>query len=225
MKILDIKDVKKLEKSKVPIRIKTSTKVRKIVRYCDYFSDGKATTIYRRHQPYDNTELRTIKGWERVWRKPKSSDYVFSMRSNYAHGGWGDYCFSEDTVELTNKEKEVIRAENREIRFQQKIIRESKQRQLKKEEGVWKTSQQWLSEDRKKVEDGSYPREKYNWLYDEASGEFEEAKKPFYYYSAYDTVPVREEEYQQLKDMYIKEFGGLGKIDLEHTEYNGKKWY
>ena len=140
MKILDIKDVKKLEKSKVPIRIKTSTKVRKIVRYCDYFSDGKATTIYRRHQPYDNTELRTIKGWERVWRKPKSSDYVFSMRSNYAHGSWGDYCFSEDTVELTNKEKEVIRAENREIRFQQKIIRESKQRQLKKEEGVWKTS-------------------------------------------------------------------------------------
>ena len=223
--ILDIKDLKKLEKSKVPISIKTSKKVRKIVRYCDYFSDGKATTIYRGHQPYDNTELRTIKGWEREWRKPKSSDYVFSMRANYAHGGWGDYCFSEDTIELSEDEKELIRAEKREIRFQQKIIRESKQRQQKREEGVWKTSWQWLSEDRRKVEENVIPEEKYNWFYDEYSDSFEEASKAFYYYSEYDTIQVSEEEYKELKRQYITKFGGWENIDLKNTDYNGKKWY
>lgn len=224
-KIIDVRELKELEKSKEPISIKTSTKVREIVRYCDYFSDGKATTIYRGHQPYDDIELRTIKGWERVWRKPKSSDYVFSMRANYAHGGWGDYCFAEDTIELSEDEKELIRAEEREIRLHQKIIRESKQRKLKRAEGVWKTSWQWLSEDRRKVIENSIPEEKYNWLYDENSGEFEEAKKSFYYYSEYDTVPVSEEEYQELKEKYIKEFGGWEKIDLEYTDYDGKKWY
>lgn len=50
-------------------------------------------------------------------------------------------------------------------------------------------------------------------------------KKPFYYYSEYDTVEVSEEECEELKNQYISRFGGWEKIDLEHTEYNGKKWY
>lgn len=224
-KIIDVRELKELEKSKVPISIKTSTKVRKFLRYCDRYSDGKAISIYRGHQPYDNTELRTVKGWRKIYRKPISDDYVFSMRANRKGGEWFDYCFSEDTIELSEDEKELIRAERREERRLLKEHREWAAEQLKREEGVWKTSWQWLSEDRRKVIENSIPEKKYNWLYDEASGEFEEAKKPFYYYSEYDTVDLSEEEYQQLKDVYIKEFNGWEKIDLEHTEYNGKKWY
>ncbi|OXT31364.1 hypothetical protein B1H61_11510 [Streptococcus agalactiae] len=73
--------------------------------------------------------------------------------------------------------------------------------------------------------ENAVPEEKYNWIYDEASDSFEEASKDFYYYSEYDTVPISEEEYQELKDKYISRFGGWKKIDLDHTDYNGKKWY
>ena len=41
--------------------------------------------------------------------------------------------------------------------------------------------------------------------------------------SEYDTIQVSEEEYNELKKQYITKFGGWEKIDLEHTEYNGKK--
>lgn len=40
-----------------------------------------------------------------------------------------------------------------------------------------------------------------------------------------DTIQVSQEEYKELKRQYIAKFGGWEKIDLEHTEYNGKKWY
>lgn len=224
-KIIDVRDLKKLKKSRVPISIKTSTKVRKFLRYCDRYLDGKAISIYRGHQPYDDSELRTIKGWRKIYRKPISEDYVFSMRANRQGGEWHDYCFAEDTIELSEDEKELIREERREKRRLLKERREWAAEQLKREEGVWKTSWQWLSEDRRKVEDDSYPEEKYNWIYDEASDNFEKANKAFYYYSEYDTIQVSEEEYHQLKKLYIDKFGGWEKIDLENTDYNGKKWY
>lgn len=108
--------------------------MRNLLRYCDRYSDGKAISIYRGHQPYDDTELRTVKGWRKIYRKPISEDYIFSMRANRQGGEWYDYCFAEDTIELSEDEKE-------------------------------------------------------------------------------------------LKRQYIAKFGGWEKIDLEHTEYNGKKWY
>lgn len=166
-KILDVRDLERLEKSKVPISIKTSTKVRKFLRYCDRYSDGKAISIYRGHQPYDDSELRTIKGWRKIYRKPISEDYIFSMRANRQGGEWFDYCFAEDTIELSEDEKELIRAERREKRRILKERREWAAEQLKREEGVWKTSWQWLKEDRRKVEKGSVPEERHNWLYDE----------------------------------------------------------
>ena len=103
--------------------------------------------------------------------------------------------------------------------------KKKRKEEQKRQEGIWKTSWQWLSEDQRKVEDDSYPEERYNWLYDKDSDSFEQAKKPFYYYSEYDTVEVSEEEYQELKKLYIDKFGGWEKIDLEHTDYDGKKWY
>ena len=32
-------------------------------------------------------------------------------------------------------------------------------------------------------------------------------------------------KYNELKDAYIKKYGGWKEIDLRHTTYNGKKWY
>lgn len=46
-----------------------------------------------------------------------------------------------------------------------------------------------------------------------------------YFKNKYDTIQVSEEEYHQLKKLYIDMFGGWEKIDLENTDYNGKKWY
>lgn len=224
-KILDLTEIVSLEKSEEPISVKTSTKIRKILRYCDRYSDGKAISIYRGHQPYDDTELRTVKGWRKIYRKPKSEFYVFSMRANRKGGEWFDYCFIEDTIELSEKEKERIRTERRERRKFLKERREWVAEQIKREEGVWKTAWQWLSEDQKKVENDSYPRRTRNLFYNKNTASFEEAKKPFYYYSEYDTVEISEEEYQELKRQYIAKFGGWEKIDLEHTDYDGKKWY
>ena len=148
------------------------------------------------------------------------------MRANRQGGEQQfDYYFAEDTIELSENEKELIRAERREERR----LREARKRRegyhRKRAEGYWKTAWQWLSEDQRKVKDDSYPEERYNWLYDEAANSFEQEKKPFYYYSEYDMVEVREEEYEELKNQYISRFGGWEKIDLEHAEYNGKKWY
>lgn len=119
----------------------------------------------------------------------------------------------KSTIPLTNKDKEKIKEDK---------IKRRKEEERKREEGVWKTSWQWLSDDWRKVEDDSYPEEKYNWIYDEASDSFEKSNKAFYYYSEYDTIQVSEEEYQQLKKLYIDKFGGWKKIDLENTNYNGK---
>ena len=83
----------------------------------------------------------------------------------------------KSTIPLTKKEKEKIKEEK---------MKRKKEKEQKREEGVWKTSWQWLSEDKKKVKEGSVPEEKYNWLYDEASDSFEKASKAFYYYSEYD---------------------------------------
>ena len=161
----------------------------------------------------------------KIYRKPISEYYVFSIRANRQGGEWFDYCFAEDTIELSEDEKDLIRAERREERRLREARKRREEYQLKRAEGYWKTAWQWLSEDRRKVEDDSYPEERHNWLYDEASDSFEEASKAFYYYSQYDTIPVSKEEYEELKGQYITKFGGWEKIDLEHTDYDGKKWY
>lgn len=38
-------------------------KICQIVRYYDYFIERKAITIFRGCQPYENIELRSVKGW------------------------------------------------------------------------------------------------------------------------------------------------------------------
>lgn len=224
-KILNVIEIDLLEKSAEPISIKTSTKIRELKRFCDYKPSSKTNTIYRNLQDYSNTELNTINYWAKKYRKPKSSKYVFYMRAGWEYGGWFKYCFVEDTEEFTEQEKEIVRENQKEYRRWLKEEKEYKKEQLKRQNGIWKTSWQWLKEDKRKVVENAVPEEKYNLIYDEVSGGFEEANESFYYYSQYDTEKVEDKEYKKLKDLYIKKFGGWEKIDLENTEYNGKKWY
>ncbi|WP_040398204.1 hypothetical protein [Anaerococcus senegalensis] len=91
--------------------------------------------------------------------------------------------------------------------------------------GVWKTAWQWLAQDKKKVKDKSVPKEFYELICRRDMGEFIKSSRSLYHYSQYDTVEVSKEEYEELKNKYIAKFGSWEKIDLEHTEYNGKKWY
>lgn len=161
----------------------------------------------------NNKDIKLLSDLEDDFRKPKSEEFVFELFYNiedYAKYlenldsvGTVECCFYEDTIPFT--EEEVNSALH--------------------ERGVWKTSWQWLAQDKKKVKDNSKPEERYNWLYDRGTDSFEKAKKPFCYYSEYDTVEVSEEEYQELKDKYISRFGGWEKINLEHTDYDGRKWY
>lgn len=220
-KILNVTEIDLLEKSAEPISLKTSTKIRELKRFCDYKPSSKTNTIYRNLQDYRKIELNTINYWAKKYRKPKSSKYVFYMRAGWEYGGWFKYCFVEDTTEFTKQEKEIVRENQRGYR---RWLKEEKE-QLKRQNGIWKTSWQWLKEDKRKVVENAVPEEKYNWIYDEVSGGFEEANESFYYYSQYDTEKVAEEEYKKLKNLYIKKFGGWERIDLENTKYNGKKWY
>lgn len=213
MKIIDVKNITTLDNETEEICVKTSKKKRKILRYCDCFDDSKSTTIYRNLQSYDDTELNTINGWWEKNRTPKNDSYVFEMRSN-RFCFWFRYCFVEDTRPFTNEEKMAKR----------NYIK-TKMAKIKREQGPWLTSWQLLKYDKRKVKDDAKPRKRYNTLYDAANDEFYEADKAFYYYNWYDTEEVDEAEFQRLKELYIKKYGGWEKIDLEHTEYNGLKWY
>lgn len=171
-------------------------------------------------------ENKTAKQWQKLGRKPRKNakkiykeyDYFFDGKS---YPQFHVYFNIKSTVPLTKKDKEKIKEE----KIKRNKEKELEKEEQKREEGVWKTSWQWLKEDSRKVIENSVPEEKYNWIYDEYSDSFEEASKSFYYYSEYDTIVISDEEYKELKSQYINKFGGWEKIDLEHTDYNGKKWY
>lgn len=171
-------------------------------------------------------ENKTAKQWQKVGRKPRKNakkifkeyDYFFDGKS---YPQLHIYFNIKSTVPLTKKDKEKIKEE----KIKRKKEKELEKEEQKRQEGVWKTSWQWLKEDSRKVIENAVPEEKYNWIYDEYSDSFEEASKSFYYYSEYDTIVISDEEYKELKSQYINKFGGWEKIDLEHTDYNGKKWY
>ena len=47
----------------------------------------------------------------------------------------------------------------------------------------------------------------------------------WYYYSHNQFFQVSDDAFEILKDQYIQLFGGWEQIDLEHTKYDGKKWW
>ena len=85
---------------------------------------------------------------------------------------------------------------------------ERKKKRLEQETEL-KTAWQWLRYDHRKPADTAKPIEQNSW----------------YYYYWRDTTPTTEEEYQRLKDLYVKKFGGWEDIGLEHTTYDGHKWW
>ena len=91
-----------------------------------------------------------------------------------------------------------------------------------------RTSYQWLHDCHRKIinPDNGFHAEKYRYDNDNSADDpFYLAEMPYYYYLERDTEPVSDEEYERLKQAYIKEYGGWEHIDLENTKYNGKPWY
>lgn len=220
MDIFDIMDLRYLDGKPEQFSVRTSKKVRKINRYCDYWADSKTTSVYRNIQPYDNAELNTLDGWFRLYRTPKDDSYVFKMRSNH-YGDWFKYCFVEDTRPFTKKEKQDILRWKRELRLCRKLEKKEKEYN----QGPWLTSWQLLAQYKRRVKDGAIPISRYNTFYDPDIDEFREAEKAFYYYNLHDTEEVDDAEFERLKASYIKQYGGWDKIDLDNTTYDGLAWY
>lgn len=185
----------------------------------DEYTDKYVGELYEKakeivfYNDWHSGDIKFVSDWAMSFRKPKSEEYVFEMfysiedYANYLEDldtvGTVKCCFYEDTISFTEEEiKAVLR-----------------------KRGVWKTAWQWLAQDKKKVKDKSVPKEFYELICRRDMGEFIKSSRSLYHYSQYDTVEVSKEEYEELKNKYIAKFGSWEKIDLEHTEYNGKKWY
>ena len=134
------------------------------------------------------------------------------------HLAW--YYPPDAVTEMTVTEKEEYHQmilEYRRNAYRRKKEREEKERQKEKErqriEGS-QTSWQWLSRDRRKIIHGSEPVRR--------TGRYDNGYK---YYPIDCTTPVTSVEYERLKKLYIKKYGGWLKIDLDHTDYEGSPWY
>ena len=62
------------------------------------------------------------------------------MRANRQGVEWFDYCFAEDTIELSEDEKELIRAERREERRLREARKRREEYQRKKGRGLLENS-------------------------------------------------------------------------------------
>lgn len=84
------------------------------------------------------------------------------------------------------------------------------------------TSWQWLHHYHRIPKEDALPHKRRFEIY-VGFGDYKIAV--WYYYYEHETVPVDTEMYEKLKALYIDKFGGWEQIDLEHTEYNGAKWW
>jgi hypothetical protein len=172
-----------------------------------YYEEIENEVFYYLQEKDITDNLKSLDYWYKNGRKPKNKDCIISL-FNYiedyitTNDCYKEYCFVEDTVQMSEDEREYF--------------------SIKDE---FKTAWQWLAQDRRKVKDKAIPIYKLNRIYDDFTQEFYQEDKEYYYYKGIDTEKVEDKEYNKLKDLYIKEFGGWEKIDLENTEYNGKKWY
>lgn len=172
-----------------------------------YYEEIEDGVFYYLQEKDITDNLKSLDYWYKNGRKPKNKDCIISL-FNYIedyitkNDYFKEYCFVEDTILMSKKEIEYF--------------------SIKDE---FKTAWQWLALDRRKVKNKAIPISKKNWILNNFTQEFYQEDKAFYYYKGTDTEKVKEEEYKKLKDLYIKKFGGWERIDLENTEYNGKKWY
>ena len=139
---------------------------------------------------------RTAKGHVEVWH-----------HGNSCHRDEVLFYTEKEVLPMTDREKKRERAKRREHRKEVQARKEEKKRL--EQETELKTAWQWLRYDHRKPADTAKPIEQNSW----------------YYYYWRDTTPTTEEEYQRLKDLYVKKFGGWEDIGLEHTTYDGHKWW
>lgn len=162
---------------------------------------------------HTNEHLLTEKQWlrhQRQLRKNATGELI--SWSNHYGGGQALYFEEAETKAISKTEC------MRRLKAKKKAKLEvEKKRQLELEYENARTSYQWLHDYRRKIINPDNDNS--------ADDPFYLAAMPYYYYLERDTEPVSDEEYERLKQAYIKEYGGWEHIDLEHTKYNGKPWY
>lgn len=172
----------------------------------NYYEDIEDEVLYDWQEEDITDNLKSLDDWYKDGKKIKDEKYIIYMSDSIedyiTNDCYKEYCFLEDTIPMDKKEIEYF--------------------SIKDE---FKTAWQWLAQDRRKVKDKAIPIYKLNRIYDDFTQEFYQEDKEYYYYKGTDTEKVEDKEYNKLKDLYIKEFGGWEKIDLKNTKYNGKKWY
>lgn len=85
------------------------------------------------------------------------------------------------------------------------------------------TAWQWLSIAHMVPTKDAKAYARYPRCWNPLAGEWDVSDKVYYYYKHEQVCKVSDEKYECLKEKYIKLFGGWEMIDLENTEYNGKK--
>lgn len=131
----------------------------------------------------------------------------------------------EDRERRNSRARELYhwhKAEERRLKEEQEAERKRLEEAYANGDLPLKTSWQWLSQDHRIPKDNAVAigkTYKYYWDYGQCD------YHTWYYYPKKDTVPVDEAEYQRLKALYIKKFGGWNCIDLDNTTYTGKKWW
>lgn len=175
----------------------------------NYYEEIANEVFYYLQEKDITDNLKSLDYWYKKGKKPKGEDCIIYLCDDIkdyitakVNDCYKEYCFLEDTIPMDKKEIEYF--------------------SIKDE---FKTAWQWMAQDRRKVKNKAIPISKKNWILDNFTQEFYEKDKEYYYYKGTDTEKVEDKEYNKLKDLYIKKFGGWKKIDLENTEYNGKKWY
>ena len=149
------------------------------------------------------------------------------------NNGWCSFMvtrYTENEVHPSEAARRKWREHRNEIarRSREKIAREKAAREA---EEAWEeefrndyyTAWQMLSQTRRVPIDGQDFYRKKWWFKDEWEDEW--FQSVYYYYDIKRSRRVSDEEYQQLKDLYVEKYGGWEKIDLDHTTYDGRAWW
>lgn len=167
----------------------------------------------------------TESNWLKAGYKLRRNATGRHVRSAYGKG-YNVYT-DKEVLPLTPREKARYKKQQHEKHHRQYEARKAakkaaEERARREEEGRLQTAWQWLScEKRVPVEDAPVVAKSYeDW--DDPD---QDSSRTWYYYAKRNTRPVTDEEYQRFKADYIAKFGGWTEIDLDHTTYDGHKWW
>ena len=169
------------------------------------------------------------------WREhlmPKAGEKPVELWTNQYCGHTALYYMPEQLEPCTKayyvEQQEVYRAHRRakarERRHREKLRRlRARLQELHRPRTAW----QWLSEARRMIRPGAraFPHTYKRHGFNDEEGYYISGTSTWYYYQYEDTVIATDDEYERLKAAYIARFGGWETIDLEHTTYDGHKWY